>query len=380
MDMDWKAEGITKADEDALFQTLITTAVDGIMVIDEVGNVRVYNRACEGLFGYAPDEVIGRNVKMLMPEPYRAEHDSYIERYKNTGERRIIGIGREVVGRRKDGSTFPMYLSVGEGNVGGERIFVGIIHDVSDVKANVLRIQQLQNELFHSLRLNAMSQLSSALAHELNQPLAAVMNYMNAAKRSLDMGAPPDRLREMLDKAASQTARAGQIIRRMRDFIEKKEPDRRPEDLNGVVSEAIALGLVDAADSDVDVKVELAPAIPPIRIDRVQIQQVMVNLMRNAVEAVQQCEQRELRVSTRLDGDFVAIGVSDTGPGLPEEIAARLFEPFVSTKSQGLGMGLAICRTIVEAHGGRLWAEPNRSGGTAFRFVLPVSEEAHPHD
>lgn len=374
--MNWKDEGITKADEDALFQTLITTAVDGIMVIDEFGNVRVYNRACETLFGYGPEEVVGKNVKMLMPEPYRAEHDAYIERYKNTGEKRIIGIGREVVGRRKDGSTFPMYLSVGEGNVAGERIFVGIVHDVSDVKANVLRIQQLQNELFHSLRLNAMSQLSSALAHELNQPLAAVMNYMNAAKRSLDMGASPDRLREMLDKAGTQTARAGQIIRRMRDFIEKKEPDRQPEDLNGVVSEAIALGLVDASDSDVDVKVNLAQGIPPIAIDRVQIQQVMVNLMRNGVEAVQQSEKRELRISTRLDGDFAAVGVADTGPGLPEEVASRLFQPFVSTKSQGLGMGLAICRTIVEAHGGRLWAEPNTGGGTAFHFVLPVSEPA----
>lgn len=375
--MNAKFEGLSKADEDALFQTLITTAVDGIMVIDEFGHVRVYNRACETLFGYKPDEVIGRNVKMLMPEPYRTEHDAYIERYKNTGEKRIIGIGREVVGRRKDGSTFPMYLSVGEGNVAGERIFVGIVHDVSDVQANVQRIQQLQNELFHSLRLNAMSQLSSALAHELNQPLAAVMNYMNAAKRSLDMGASPDRLREMLDKAASQTARAGQIIRRMRDFIEKKEPNRQPEDLNGVVSEALALGVLDAADSNVDVKVDLASGIPPIPIDRVQIQQVMVNLMRNAVEAVQQSEQRELCVTTRLDGDFAAVGVSDTGPGLPEEIAARLFQPFVSTKSQGLGMGLAICRTIVEAHGGRLWAEPNPGGGTAFHFVLPISDEAH---
>lgn len=375
--MNAKFEGLSKADEDALFQTLITTAVDGIMVIDEFGHVRVYNRACETLFGYMPDEVIGRNVKMLMPEPYRTEHDAYIERYKKTGEKRIIGIGREVVGRRKDGSTFPMYLSVGEGNVAGERIFVGIVHDVSDVQANVQRIQQLQNELFHSLRLNAMSQLSSALAHELNQPLAAVMNYMNAAKRSLDMGASPDRLREMLDKAASQTARAGQIIRRMRDFIEKKEPNRQPEDLNGVVSEALALGVLDAADSNVDVKVDLASGIPPIPIDRVQIQQVMVNLMRNAVEAVQQSEQRELCVTTRLDGDFAAVGVSDTGPGLPEEIAARLFQPFVSTKSQGLGMGLAICRTIVEAHGGRLWVEPNPGGGTAFHFVLPVSDEAH---
>jgi two-component system sensor kinase FixL len=365
-----------KADQDVLFQTLIGTAVDGIMVIDEVGRVRVYNKACETLFGYAPSEVIGNNVNMLMPEPYRAEHDGYIARYKKTAEKRIIGIGREVVGRRKDGSTFPMYLSVGEGRLGKDRIFVGIIHDISDLKVHNQRIQQLQNELFHALRINAMGQLSSTLAHELNQPLAAIMNYMNAAKRTLESGGAPDRVIEMLDKAASQTSRAGQIIRRMREFIEKKEPNRVTEDLNAVISEAVALGLVGAADSDIVVKVELQPELPPLPIDKIQIQQVMVNLMRNAVEAVQQAKRRELKISTRLDGDFAAIAVADTGSGMPEDVAQRLFQPFVTTKSQGLGMGLAICRTIVEAHGGRLWAERNPGGGTVFFFVLPVSDRA----
>ena len=364
----------SEVDQDVLFQTLIGTAADGIMVIDQVGRVRVYNKACEALFGYEPGEVIGQNVKMLMPEPYRAEHDGYLARYKKTGEKRIIGIGREVVGRRKDGSTFPMYLSVGEGRLGNDRIFVGIVHDVSERKMHGLRIQQLQNELFHALRINAMGQLSSTLAHELNQPLAAIMNYMNAAKRTLEAGTSSDRVIEMLDKAASQTARAGQIIRRMRDFIEKKEPNRVPEDLNGVISEAVALGLVGAADADIDVTVDLRPEIPPLPIDKIQIQQVMVNLMRNALEAVQQSKTRRLTISTRLDNDFAVVGVADSGPGLPENVAARLFQPFVTTKSQGLGMGLAICRTIVEAHGGRLWAGPNPGGGALFSFVLPVSE------
>jgi len=373
--MTGKVEDIAnRANQDALFQTLIGTAVDGIMVIDEVGRVRVYSKACETLFGYMPDEVIGQNVKMLMPEPYRAEHDGYIARYKKTGEKRIIGVGREVVGRRKDGSTFPMYLSVGEGRIGNDRIFVGIIHDVSERKLHNLRIQQLQNELFHALRINAMGQLSSTLAHELNQPLAAIMNYMNAARRTLEGGGAPERVLEMLDKAANQTGRAGQIIRRMREFIEKKEPNRVAEDLNGVIGEAVALGLVGAADSDIDVKIELQPGIPQLPIDKIQIQQVMINLLRNAAEAVQQSKRRELKISTRLDGDYASVSVADTGPGMPDDVAQRLFQPFVTTKSQGLGMGLAICRTIVEAHGGRLWAEPNPGGGTLFAFVLPVSE------
>lgn len=365
---------------DVLFQTLIGTAVDGIMVIDERGHVRIYNKACERLFQYSPHEVLGRNVSMLMPTPYREEHDGYLNRYKTTGEKRIIGIGREVVGRRKDGSTFPMYLSVGEGRHGNDRIFVGIIHDVSERKIHNLRIQQLQNELFHALRLNAMGQLSSALAHELNQPLAAIMNYMNAARRTLEGldDAAIQRVREMIDKAANQTARAGQIIRRMRDFIEKKEPNRAPADLNGLISEAVALGLVGAAISDIDVQVELQPNMPVVPVDKIQIQQVMVNLMRNAVEAVQQGTVRRIAISTRLDGDFAAVNVADSGPGLSDEVAARLFQPFVTTKSHGLGMGLAICRTIIEAHGGRLWADPNPGGGAIFRFVLPVSE--HPED
>ncbi len=365
----------SEADQDVLFHTLIGTAADGIMVIDEVGRVRVYNKACEVLFGYEPGEVIGQNVKMLMPEPYRAEHDGYIDRYKKTGEKRVIGIGREVVGRRKDGSTFPMYLSVGEGRLGNDRIFVGIVHDVTERKMHGLRIQQLQNELFHALRINAMGQLSSTLAHELNQPLAAIMNYMNAAKRTLETGGTVERVVEMLDKAAGQTARAGQIIRRMRDFIEKKEPNRVAEDLNGVISEAVALGLVGAADSDIDVKVELQPELPRLPIDRIQIQQVLVNLMRNAMDAVQQSRLRRLTISTKLENDFAVVGVADTGPGLPEHVAERLFQPFVTTKAQGLGMGLAICRTIVEAHGGRLWAESNPGGGALFLFMLPVSEK-----
>ena len=365
------------ADHDVLFRTLIATAVDGIMVIDAVGHVKIYNNACQQLFGYAPDEVVGHNVKMLMPEPYRAEHDGYLKRYRTTNERRIIGIGREVVGRRKDGTTFPMYLSVGEGRLGNEPIFVGIVHDVTERKVHGQRIAQLQNELFHALRLTAMGQLSSALAHELNQPLAAVMNYMNAARRTVETLNDPiaARVRDMLEKAATQTARAGQIIQRMRSFIEKKEPNRTSENLNAIINEAVAFGLVGAADSGIDVHVDLQSDIPILPIDKTQVQQVLVNLLRNAVEAMQQSPRRELRICTLMDGEFANVTVADTGPGLSEEVASRLFEPFVTTKNQGLGMGLAICRTIIEAHGGRLWATANEGGGAVFHFALPLADK-----
>ena len=370
---------LTSADRDVLFRTVIETAVDGIVVIDARGRMMLYNRAAEQLFGYSAEEVLGRNVSMLMPEPYRDEHDAYVGRYLETGEARVIGIGRQVTALRKDGSTFPMYLSVGEGWLGEARIFLGLIHDMTVRKRNEQQVQELQNELMHALRLTAMGQLTSALAHELNQPLSAVMNYLNAARRGLAASEDPvaGRANELLEKAVAQTARAGQIIRRLRGFIEKKEPDRTPEDLNASVEEAIALGLVGASDRDVIVKTELQSGLPPALFDRIQIQQVMVNLMRNAIEALEGCERREIVITTSMPGDdFVEVGVADSGPGIAPEMMAHLFQPFSTSKSSGLGMGLSICRGIVERHGGRLWVTSNPGGGAQFSFRLPLRDGA----
>jgi len=367
-------DGIAK---DSLFHALIATAVDGIMVIDEKGNVLFYNAACEKLFGYEAGEVLARNVKMLMPSPYRGEHDGYVARYLATGERHIIGIGREVVGQRKDGSTFPMYLSVGEGQLDGQRIFVGIVHDITDRNAKERRIQELQSELLHVTRTTAMGQMSSAFAHELNQPLTAILSYANAAAKMAGMAdTPPSELKEVLAKLAEQTTRAGEIIRRLRAFVEKHEPHRTMEDFNKLVEESVRLGLVGVRDTGVHVNVQLDPEITGAVIDRIEIQQVLVNLMRNAVEAMQGVPTRRLTVTTSRDSEeFVKVSVADTGPGLAPEVAKRLFEPFVSTKAQGMGMGLNICRTIVEAHGGRIWVDSNPGGGAVFRFRLPMGRE-----
>lgn len=368
---------LSGADREVLFRTVVDTAVDGIIVIDSRGHVMLYNAAAERLFGYGPAEVLGRNIAMLMPEPYRGEHDGYMARYIETSEARIIGIGREVSGRRSDGSVFPMLLSVGEGWLGETRIFLGIIHDLTERKAREEELQVLQNELLHALRVSAMGQLTSALAHELNQPLTAVMNYMNAARRGLDGSPDPAaaRARDLIEKAVAQTGRAGQIIRRLREFIEKKEPNRAPEDLNASVREAISLGLVGVADRNIDVAAELQPGLPMIEIDRIQIQQVMVNLMRNAVEALEASARRSIVITTaRPAMDFVEVAVADSGPGVAPELSAHLFEPFATTKRSGLGMGLTISKAIVEAHGGRLWMAPNPGGGSQFRFRLPVRD------
>jgi two-component system sensor kinase FixL len=367
------------ANADALFHALTRTAIDGIMVIDERARVQVYNPACERLFGYGPDDVLGRNVDMLMPEPYHSEHDGYIARYLKTGTPHIIGIGREVVGRRKDGSTFPMYLSVGEGEVDGKRIFVGIVSDISEQRARDKRIQELQGELLHVTRMTAMGEMTSALAHEINQPLTALLNYTSAARRmAKNFGEPGAKLVDILERAVDQTERAGLIIRRLRNFIEKREPDRSAEDINKVVEDAIALGMAGFRDTGTKWILKVEPGLPQVFIDKVQIQQILVNLVRNATEAMSGRNKRQLTISTGLEGSDVEIAVSDTGTGLPDDVVSRLFHPFVTTKERGMGMGLSICRTIAEAHGGRLWLASNTSEGATFKLSLPIGNVGEP--
>jgi two-component system sensor kinase FixL len=368
-----------------MFQALLSAAVDGIIVIDAGGSIQIINPACERLFGYTPDEVVGRNVNMLMPPPYREQHDGYLSHYRETGERRIIGIGREVMGQRKDGTTFPMYLTVGQAKVDGADIYVGIIRDITERQGAERRFQELQAELLHVSRLSAMGQMGSALAHELNQPLAAIMNYCKAAMRTLEQVDHPRtaKLQELIGKAVDQTTRAGSIIRNLRGFVEKREASRRPENLAKIIDEAIALGLVGSADANVKVKVDLDQTMPSVLVDKVQIQQVLINLIRNSIEAMQTMPKRLLSVRSEIvDPGLAQVTIADTGPGLPKEVVERLFQPFVTTKESGMGIGLTICQAIIEAHGGRIWFEPNPGGGVSFHFQLPLSAqsaEAHVH-
>jgi two-component system sensor kinase FixL len=358
---------------EAHVKSILDTIPDAMIVINERGIMQSFSAAAERQFGYAPSEVLGKNIKILMPSPYREGHDGYLERYLRTGERRIIGIGRVVVGERKDGSTFPMELAVGEMRSSNQRFFTGFIRDLSEPQKTEARLQELQAELVHISRLTAMGEMASALAHELNQPLSAIANYMKGSRRLLEDSSDEHSatLRDAMDKAAEQALRAGQIIRRLRDFVARGESERRVESVRKIIEEASALALVGAKDQGVRVRFQFAATVDLVLADKVQIQQVLLNLIRNAIEAMEEREKRELIVSTApADDDMVEISVSDTGVGIAPEMASQLFQPFITTKRHGMGVGLSISRTIVEAHGGQIGVEPNPAGGTIFRFTI----------
>lgn len=368
------------ARREAHLRSLLDTVPDAIIVIDEGGLIRDFSPAAERMFGWSMEEVRGRNVSILMPDPYRSAHDDYLARYYKTDEKRIIGKGRVVVGQRRDGSTFPLELAVGEMRVGGHRHFTGFIRDLTERQQAEARLQELQNELVHVSRLTALGEMASALAHELNQPLSAIANYLKGSRMLLTREEVPlDRVGEALERAGAEALRAGDIIRRLRDFVARGETERSVESLPKMVEEASALALVGAKEHGIRVQYAFSPEVDLVLADKVQIQQVVLNLIRNAVDAMTDITlpRRELLIGIEPAGDNMAqVTVADTGPGIDPEVADRLFQPFITTKRTGMGVGLSISRTIVEAHGGRIWAEPREGGGALFCVTLPrVSEE-----
>jgi two-component system, LuxR family, sensor kinase FixL len=370
-------------EREAHLQSVLETVPDAMVVINTAGIMQSFSATAEKLFGYRADEAVGCNISMLMPEPYGSQHDSFLARYLTTGEKRVIGMGRVVAGLRRDGSTFPMELAVGEMRSGDRRFFTGFVRDLTERQQAQQRLQDIQSELIFVSRFTALGEMASTLAHELNQPLMAIASYLSGARLYMDRGKAEDVpiVRQAIEDAEQQALRAGQIIKRLREFFARGDTNRYPEDLQKLIEEASAIALVGAKESGTHVSFAFNHRPRPVMADKVQVQQVLLNLVRNALEAMQETQRRELKITTRtMDTETVEIAVIDTGSGIAPDVAAKLFQSFVTTKQHGMGVGLSISRTIIEAHGGKLWAESNPEGGTIFRLTLKTASSDQPYD
>ncbi len=366
---------------EARLLSVLDTAVDGIVVIDERSRILIFNKACEELFGLTAAEVAGKGISVLMPPEFAHGHDFWVNQYMATGVKKIIGIGREVRGRHADGTIIPIELSVGECRTPEGRQFIGIIRDLRSRKAVEQRLNQLQAQLVQMARVNAMDEMGAAIAHELNQPLTAVMLYLQALGRKLEAGVEDGSVEaatvEIVAKTRREAERAGAIIQRMRHFVEKREPDRQPVEVAKLVDEALELTMLGHDGAGIEVVRDIAADLPALDVDPVQIQQVLINLIRNGIEAVREREDRWIRIAAHVDDGRLLIEVEDSGPGIPKNTVRDLFKAFATSKKSGLGLGLAISRSIAQNHGGDLLVEPGGAGRGA-TFVLTLPLEATP--
>lgn len=364
----------------AEFQALLDAAVDAIIVIDDHGQVVTFNRAAERMFGYAAPEVIGNDVSMLMGDPYRSEHGQYLTRYLATGDARVIGKGREVEARRANGQVFPVSLAVGEATRDGQRRFVGIIRDLSAQRAAEQRTRALELRLAHVGRFNLMGEMAAGIAHEINQPLAAIATYAQAAKRLMQRSEPDvETLTDICGKMDEQARRAGQVIDNLRKFIRKQDVETQSLEVNRVIDDVMSLIEADARSEGIPVRVNAGADLPNVRADAVQLQQVLLNLTRNSVDSMRGGlgKERGIIIATeRGDDGGVKISVTDHGHGVSRQLGENIFHPFVTTKHDGLGVGLAISKTIVQSCGGSLTYSDNPAGGSVFSVELPPDKGA----
>jgi len=365
------------------FSALMNAAVDGILLINDRGSIEAVNSAVERLFGYSQDELFGKNVSLLMPEPDKSKHDSYLSNYLNSGEAKIIGIGREVRARCKSGKIMPIYLSVGDYHDGSQVKFVGIIRDLSLQKTREAKLAEAEKEI-HQLvshlaqvsRVSVMGEMAANIAHEINQPLSAIATYAQSARRLLNVETPDlHTLKKPLDKIAEQALRAGEIIKGVRTWVREQDTERQCCALDKLILAVIEIARLNNEQDEIDIQLELDPSLPDVMVDPIQLQQVLFNLIRNALDASKSCQQaKSIVISAEATSvERVTVRVNDRGAGIDEAARSRIFEPFVTTKEAGMGMGLSICKTIIEAHGGELSYRSRSEGGTSFYFTLPTA-------
>jgi len=356
---------------------LMDAAVDAIIIIDDRGLIQSFNGAAEAMFGYLESEVRGHNVSLLMPEPHRSSHDSYLASYAQSGKATVIGKGREEIGRRRDGSTFPMQLSVGEIRHARRRSYVGIIRDVSEMRRVQERVRRLEEQLLHADRLIMLGELTAGIAHEINQPLTAIAAYADAGKSIIDrIEQPPGGdMQSICERISGQARRAGEVVQRLRGLVRTGTSSRSRHDLNEIIRNILLLFEFDVKKTGIELL--FFPLEPPqeLYVDDIQIQQILVNLIKNSLDAIDDSGQTDGRIEIRIDrqGSVIRVSVTDNGPGVPEKYRSQLFNSFFTTKPNGLGLGLAICKSIAAAHGGSLHHDKPAEGGSRFTLALPLS-------
>lgn len=361
-------------EREAQLRSIVENVPDAMVVFDESGCIQRWSNAAERMFGYAADLIVGANVRLLLPPQLLDLPERYDALRRETGERQLVGRTVTLSARRATGEVFPIELTAGEAQVRNGRLFIAFVRDIAERVESQRNLDALRDEFAHSARLTAMGEMAAGLAHELNQPLSAGANYLGAAEMIVEEDLQNEELAALLASARGQLLRAGQIIRRLRDFLAKGSADMRVVSVKDTITEAVALGLIGNQDHPLEVSYTLTSGAEHMLADRIQIQQVLVNLLRNAAEASRALpsERRKVTIAARpIDAERLRITVIDHGPGLPQHVLDQLYTPFMTTKGEhGLGIGLAICRRIVEAHGGEFAAVNRAEGGASIAFTL----------
>lgn len=352
-------------------RSILETVPEAMIAVDAAGRIHSFSSAAEKLFGYAADEITGQDIRQLLPEYTEAAAGAVCDaRLPKTPQSQIT------TGLDRQGNEMPLELAVSEAIFGHEPVSIAFVRNIREQISTQARLNELRDQLLHASRVSAMGEIGAGLAHELNQPLMATGNFLSAATLRLDLGASSDQVRKLVELAKLEVLRASEIVRRMRAFIAKGELNLRAVLLNEIIADALRLVHSRAHCAPrIHLHYHFTPSAPVILADHIQIQQVLVNVVGNALEtfASHGTEKPEIviRAEERPDGNIL-ISVLDNGPGFPSSIISRPFEPFVHARTNGLGLGLSICRRIVEGHGGTLTLANRPEGGAAIKFTLPA--------